>query len=172
MLAGDKLRIYKVPDAEIDPLLKGLSDADRGHRQFGNVEDKAKMTLLSQADGIVIEREVVPGNFYETSSVLMVIAPLDHLWVLVNVYELDQDKVAWARRWRSSSPSWSSQSRARSSTSPTRSRRTPAPSRSGPRSTTRGRLKADMVVKAMLDIPPIPGQTVIPRIVDGLDQRP
>ena len=33
------------------------------------------------------------------------------------------------------------------------------------------RLKSDMLVKAMLDIPPIPGQTVIPRHGDGLDQR-
>ena len=35
-------------------------------RQFGNVADKAKMTLRAKADGIVIEREVVPGNYYET----------------------------------------------------------------------------------------------------------
>ena len=38
-------------------------------------------------------RDVVPGNFYDSNDVLMVIAPLDHLFVWVNVYEADQAKV-------------------------------------------------------------------------------
>lgn len=44
-------------------------------------------------NGIVIIRDVVPGNLYDNNDVLMVIAPLDHLFVWVNVYEADQVKV-------------------------------------------------------------------------------
>ena len=46
----------------------------------------------------MIQREVVKGNFYDESDVLMVIAPLDHLWVLANVYEVDQAKVALGQK--------------------------------------------------------------------------
>ena len=52
------------------------------------------MTRLSPVDGIVIKRDAVPGNLYDNNDVLMVIAPLDHLFVLVNVYEADQARVA------------------------------------------------------------------------------
>ena len=56
------------------------------------------MTFRSPVDGIVIQRDVVAGNLYDNSNVLMVIAPLDELWVWVNVYERDQDKVALGQR--------------------------------------------------------------------------
>ena len=56
------------------------------------------MTLRSPVDGIVIQRDVVAGNLYDNTNVLMVIAPLDQLWVWVNVYERDQDKVALGQR--------------------------------------------------------------------------
>ena len=92
-LARDKLKELKVPEDEIEPLLAPLRDSAPASRDYGNVAEKAKMILRSPVDGTVIEREVVPQNFYETQSVLMVIAPLDHLWVEVNVYERDQDKV-------------------------------------------------------------------------------
>ena len=52
------------------------------------------MTRLSPVDGIVIQRDAVPGNLYDNNDVLMVIAPLDHLFVWVNVYEADQARVA------------------------------------------------------------------------------
>ena len=60
--------------------------------------DKAKLTFRSPVDGIVIQRDVVAGNLYDNSNVLMVIAPLDELWVWVNVYERDQGKVALGQR--------------------------------------------------------------------------
>lgn len=93
-LALDKLQVYEVPKEEIDPLVDRLKDKAADALHFGDVSDKSKMTLRAKTDGIVIEREVVAGNFYDTSNVLMTIGPLDHLWVLVNVYELDQDKVS------------------------------------------------------------------------------
>lgn len=173
-LARDKLKVYKVPDNQIDPLLQGLGDENVDVQHFGKIEDKAKMTLVSPTDGIVIEREVVPGNFYETSSVLMVIAPLDHLWVWVNVYELDQDKVGVGQTMEIQFPYLDQRIQGRvqyvanevaKDTRAIKIRaQIPNPD---------SRLKSDMVVKAILDIPPIPGQTVIPRMamvsINGLD---
>ena len=165
ILAGDKLRIYKVPDAEIDPLLKGLGDVSIEKHQFGSIEDKARMTLVSPVDGIIIEREVVPQNYYETSSVLMVIAPLDHLWVLVNVYELDQDKVEVGQTMEIQFPFMEErikgkvQYEANEVSKETRAVRVRA-SIPNPGA----RFKADMVVKAMLEIPPVKGQTTISRL--------
>ncbi len=165
VLARDKLKVLKVPDEEIDPLLAGLSDEASTITQFGKVEDKAKMTLLSPTDGIVIEREVVPGNFYESTSVLMVIAPLDHLWVWVNVYELDQDKVRDGQTMEIQFPFLEQtiqgkvQYIANEVSKDTRAVKIRA---TIPNPGTR--LKSDMLVKAMLDIPPVPGQTVIPRM--------
>ncbi len=165
ILAGDKLRIYKVPDAEIDALLKGLGDVSIEKHQFGSIEDKARMTLVSPVDGIIIEREVVPQNYYETSSVLMVIAPLDHLWVLVNVYELDQDKVAVGQTMEIQFPFLEERVKgkvqyvANEVSKDTRAVRVRA-SIPNPDA----RLKADMVVKAMLEIPPVKGQTSIHRL--------
>lgn len=173
-LSRDKLKVYKVPDDQIDPLLQGLGGENVEVKQFGKTEDKAKMTLLSPADGIVIEREVVPGNFYETSSVLMVIAPLDHLWVWVNVYELDQDKVGIGQTMEIQFPYLDQRIQGRVQyvanevAKDTRAiqirAQIPNPD---------SRLKSDMLVKAILDIPPIPGQTIIPRMsmvsINGVD---
>jgi membrane fusion protein, heavy metal efflux system len=165
VLARDKLKVLKVPDEEIEPLLAGLSDEASTITKFGKVEDKAKMTLLSPTDGIVIEREVVPGNFYESTSVLMVIAPLDHLWVWVNVYELDQDKVRNGQTMEIQFPFLEQtiqgkvQYIANEVSKDTRAVKIRA---TIPNPGTR--LKSDMLVKAMLEIPPVPGQTVIPRM--------
>ncbi len=123
------------------------------------------MTIVSPVDGIIIEREVVPQNFYETSSVLMVIAPLDHLWVLVNVYELDQDKVKLGPDDGDPVPVPGGEDQGQG---PVRRQRglQGHPRRSRPRfdPQPRTQLKADMLVKAMLEIPPVPGQTAVPRL--------
>jgi cobalt-zinc-cadmium efflux system membrane fusion protein len=88
-IALDKLTLYDVPKEEIDPLLEGLSDKQVDPRKFGGITDKAKMTLRSKTDGVVISRDVVLGNFYQPNNVLMEIAPLDHLFVWANVPERD-----------------------------------------------------------------------------------
>src|SRR5262249_8273236 len=93
-IALDKLAVfYEIPKAEIDPLLDRLGNKAIDLQSYGSVSDKAKMTMRSKIDGTVISREVGPGNFYESTDVLMEIAPLEHLWVWVNVFEVDQDKV-------------------------------------------------------------------------------
>jgi cobalt-zinc-cadmium efflux system membrane fusion protein len=164
-LALDKLQVYEVPKEEIDPLLERLSDKAIDTRHFGDVSEKAKMTLRAKTDGSVIEREVAIGNVYDTSNVLMVIAPLDHLWVMVNVYELDQDKVAVGQTMEIQFPFMAQKIQGKvqyvanevsKDTRAVKVRATiPNPG---------GRLKSDMLVRAILDIPPLPGQTIIPRL--------
>jgi len=52
-LALDKLQVYEVPKEEIDPLLARIGDKVIDSRHFGDVSDKAKMTLRAKTDGIV-----------------------------------------------------------------------------------------------------------------------
>jgi cobalt-zinc-cadmium efflux system membrane fusion protein len=123
------------------------------------------MTLVSPVDGIVIEREVVPQNFYETSTVLMVIAPLDHLWVMVNVYELDQDKVKVGQTLEIQFPFLAEKVQGKVQYVANEvSKETRAVKIRASISNPGARLKSDMLVKAMLDIPPREGQTSIPRL--------
>ena len=94
--AREKLVVLGVPEEQIDPLVKNLNPAELPGAGciLHNVIDKAKMTRLSPVDGFVVLRDVVPGNRYDTTDVLMVIAPLEHLIVWLNVYEADQAEVA------------------------------------------------------------------------------
>ena len=64
-LARDKLTLfYEIPKDEIDPLIDRLRDKALDPRKFGDNHDKARLTLRSPAEGVVIGRDVVP----ETSS--------------------------------------------------------------------------------------------------------
>jgi hypothetical protein len=49
--------------------------------------------LRSGADGVVVQRSAVRGNYYASADLLMTIVHLDHLWVRGSVSELDADKV-------------------------------------------------------------------------------
>ncbi len=122
------------------------------------------MTRLSPVDGIVVLRDAVPGNLYDTTDVLMVIAPLDHLIVWLNVYEADSAKVAVGQHLEIHFPFLNRtilgtvQYVATEVSKETRAIRVKAsiPNVSGD-------LRAEMLVKASLEIPPVSGQTVIPR---------
>jgi cobalt-zinc-cadmium efflux system membrane fusion protein len=80
-LARDQLLIYGLNEKEID----------RARDEDGT--QKAKMTMRSPANGVVIKRDAVPGNLYKTDDQLLVIAPLERLWVHINVPEGDAYKV-------------------------------------------------------------------------------
>jgi cobalt-zinc-cadmium efflux system membrane fusion protein len=165
-IARDKLLVfYEVPKSEIDPLLEGIGSKANNPRAFGEVTDKAKMTLRSKAEGIVIWRDVVPGNYYESTDKLMEIAPLDHLWVWVNVFELDQSKISRGQTMVIQFPFMPQRihgsvdfvdTEVSKETRAVRVRAT-IPNRDAS-------LKSNMLVKAMLEVPPVPGQTVIPRL--------
>lgn len=165
-LARNKLAVfYEIPEAEIDPLLEHLGDQVTDPRKFGNISDKAKITLKAKTDGYVIVREVVPGNYYESTDVLMQIAPLDHLWVWVNVYEIDQDKVRVGQTMDIQFPFLNRTLKGHVDyVAPEVSKDTRAVQLRASIPNPDARLKSDMLVKAMLDIPPVPGQTLVPRL--------
>ncbi|MEA2632407.1 MAG: rane fusion protein heavy metal efflux system [Chloroflexota bacterium] len=161
-LAKDKLLVFGLSEKEIEAA-----------RTEDGVQ-KARMTLRSVADGAVIKRGVVPGNYYSTADELMTIAPLDHLWVRGSVSELDADKVRLGQGLKIIFP-YADQTlqgkveyidKAIDPDTRAARFRTSIPNREGG-------FKAGMFVRVLLEIPPVPGRTVIPRTamvsVDRLD---
>ena len=159
-VARDKLLVYGLSEAEVE----------RVKDEAGS--QKARMILRSPADGIVITRDVVVGNLYDDDDTLLVIAPLHHLWVWGNVFESDLDLVHLGQSWEVQFPFLSQKlhgkveyisNRVDPGTHAVRIRT----SIENPE----GRLKSDMLVRGMLEIPPAPGRTVIPRtalvVADG-----
>jgi cobalt-zinc-cadmium efflux system membrane fusion protein len=151
-LAKDKLLVYGLTEAEIDAA------------QNEDGVQKARMILRSRAEGIVIKRSVVQGNFYDSKDELMQIAPLDHLWVRGSVSELDADKVEVGQHIRVIFP-YSNRiisSEVEYIDKAIDPEARAARFRTSIRNEDR-RLKAGMFVRVLLEIPPHPGQTVIPR---------
>jgi cobalt-zinc-cadmium efflux system membrane fusion protein len=166
MTSRENLVVLGVPEEEIDPLIADLGESpDTNQKKLQKIQDKAKLTFRSPVDGMVIQRDVVAGNLYDNSNVLMVIAPLNELWVWVNVYERDQGKVALGQRMVIRFPfleqtadgkvEFVASEVSRDSRAVQARASIPNPG---------GRLKSDMLVKAALEIPPVKGQTVIPRL--------
>ncbi|WP_422927610.1 CusA/CzcA family heavy metal efflux RND transporter [Singulisphaera sp. PoT] len=152
-LAKDKLLVFGLNEQEIE----------RAKSEDGT--QKAKMILRAQGSGIVIKRSVVRGNFYSTQDDLMVLAPLDHLWVRGYVNEIDADHADVNQTLRVIFPY-------ANETYPGKvehiDRAIDPDTRSAQLRTTiqntHGRLKSGMFVRVILDLPPVAGQTVIPRI--------
>ncbi len=76
-LSRDKLRVYQVPDEEIDRLINNKVPIPQ--------VEQAWMTLIAPIDGLVIETATHPGEFCHANDVMMVIAPLDQLLVWAEV---------------------------------------------------------------------------------------
>jgi len=152
-LARDKLLVFGLTPTEIE-----AARHEDGSR-------KALMTLRSPTDGIVIKREVAPGNLYDTSDILMVIAPLEKLWVWGNISEGDASSVTEKQEVDVVFPFTGLKFAERvdyvdkqvdPSTRSIRFR-TSIPN-------SEGQLKAGMYVRVDLKIPPLPGNTSIPRV--------
>jgi cobalt-zinc-cadmium efflux system membrane fusion protein len=151
-LAKDKLLVY------------GLNEKEIENAKTEDGVQKARMILRSRADGVVVQRDVVPGNYYTSANLLMTIAPLDHLWVLGNVSELDAGKVEKDQKLKIIFPYTDETVDAevkyidKAIDSDTRSAkfRTSIPN---PKS----QIKARTFVKVILLIPPKKGSIVIPR---------
>jgi cobalt-zinc-cadmium efflux system membrane fusion protein len=162
--AKEKLLVFGVREEDITPLLKNLQD-EALPQELHAISDKARMTRISPVGGIVIQRDAVPGNLYDNNDVLMVIAPLDHLFVWVNVYEADQARVALNQEMEIRFPYLDRtlvgkvEYVANEVSKDTRAIqiRSSIPNIDG-------KLKAAMLIRATLKIPPEPGQTVIPRL--------
>jgi cobalt-zinc-cadmium efflux system membrane fusion protein len=151
-VARDKLEVYGLTNEQIERL-----DHEEG-------VDKPLMTIRSPANGVVITREVVPGNIYEPSDVLLVTAPMERLWVWGNVYESDLPLVAVGQTWKVRFPYLDEVVEGRVEyVSNQVDPRTRAVRIRGSIANPGGRLKADMLVSTLLEIPPKSGRTVIPR---------
>ena len=164
--ARQKLAVFEVPEQQIDELVKNLNPAQLPDKDaIHSFNDKAKMTRLSPVDGIIVLRDVVPGNLYDTNDVLMVIAPLDHLIVWLNVYEADLAQVKMGQHMEIRFPYLQNRTILGTvqyvATEVSKDTRTIRIKASVPN--VNDELKADMLVRASLDIPPVNGQTVIPR---------
>ena len=75
LVARDKLATYGMNNEQIDKLLEGLSDDRKKGVGANKMADITRMTVVSPVDGVVLERDVAPGNFYDTKDVLLVLAP-------------------------------------------------------------------------------------------------
>ncbi len=123
------------------------------------------MTLHASSDGVVIARDAVPGNLYDETSTLMVVAPLDHLWVWGNVYENDIDKVKVGQVLEVQFPYLDRKIKGKvDSIADQVDPGTHAIRVRASIPNLQGRLKSDMLVRTMLEIPPDPGWIGIPRV--------
>ncbi len=163
--ARQKLEVFEVPEDQIDRLIQNLDPAKvPSFDQMGDVVDKARMTRVSQVDGVVINRDVVPGNLYDNNDVLMVIAPLEHLFVWVNVYEADQIKVKIGQEMEIRFPYLDETVLGRVQyVAPEVSKDTRAIQIRATVPNIDGRLKSNLLVRASVEIPPVSGYTVVPR---------
>ncbi len=152
-LAKDKLLVF------------GLTEQEIAKVPSEDGTQKARMTLRAQGSGIVIKRGVVRGNYYGPQDELMVIAPLDHLKVRGYVNEIDADHVEVDQQLHVIFPYANEKyagkvehiDRAIDPNTRAAQLRTSVLN-------PHGRLKAGMFVRLILDLPPLPGQTVIPRV--------
>jgi RNA polymerase sigma factor (sigma-70 family) len=97
-LARDKLRVSEVPQVEIERLEEAFRGPPDGRKPSVVWEERSKMTLFAKDDALVIKCNAVPGNFYGNNDVLMILAPLDHLWVVANLPERLRDRVQVGQR--------------------------------------------------------------------------
>ncbi len=164
-VSREKLATYGLTNEQIDLLLVGLKDDNKIAEAAGkNTEDITWMTLLSPIDGVVVNRDAVPGNFYDQINIMLTISPMDKLWVWGNVSESDLDKIHVGQKWdimfQFSKEKFQGQveSIANGVDLETRTLRIrasiPNPDKA---------LRKGMLVRAYLQIPPTPGDTVIPR---------
>jgi RNA polymerase sigma factor (sigma-70 family) len=76
LVSREKLATYGMTNEQIDKLLEELND-DR-NKALGaghDNEDITRMTVVSPINGVVTSRDVVPGNFYDQTNILLEIAP-------------------------------------------------------------------------------------------------
>jgi cobalt-zinc-cadmium efflux system membrane fusion protein len=185
LAAEDKLITYGIPPEEIRRLRVDLmdevkeveagKDIDKEKAHLADMQDISKLTIRAPIDGMIVERDVVSGNFYDDMAVLMVISPMEKLWVWGNVYEKDQDQVHLHQSWAIYFPYLDNMkiegrvehisAKVDPNTRTLKIRASiPNPKKE---------LKAEQLVKAVLNIPPMPGHTVIPRnalvVINGVN---
>jgi membrane fusion protein, heavy metal efflux system len=166
----DKLNTYGISPEELDRLIKSINDdpnaKDRRdpNSSTEEIQDISKLVLRAPIDGMIVDRDVVSGNFYDDMAVLMVISPMDRIWVWGDVYEKDQADVHLGQTWEIAFPNLDLKVQGKVEAIATRfdaNTRTLKIRASIPNP--KKQLRADQRVRATLEIPAQPGQTVIPR---------
>jgi membrane fusion protein, heavy metal efflux system len=153
-LARDKLLVYGLNDDEIEAAKKE------------DGKEKAKMNLRARADGVVVKRDVVQGNYYDSKDTLLTIAPLEHLWVRGGVSELDAENVEVGQAVKVIFPFSVSNREIVSQVDYIEKAIDPDTRSAKFRATIPnpgGRAKAGAFVKVQVQVPPKLGRTVIPR---------
>jgi RNA polymerase sigma factor (sigma-70 family) len=79
----------KMRRAKVKLLAYGLTEQEIENASTEDGAQKARMILRLRGEGVVIQRSAVPGNFYESSDTLMVVARDDRLWVTASASEQD-----------------------------------------------------------------------------------
>jgi membrane fusion protein, heavy metal efflux system len=151
-VARDKLLVYGLTEEEVAKVKDEVGS------------QKARMTFRSPASGIVIFRDVVPGNVYGDADTLLVIEPLDHLWVWGNVFESDLNLVKLGQSWEIQFPFQTE--RLHGEVEYISNNVDPGTHAVRVRTSidnSEGRIKSDMLVRGSLEIPPDPNRTVVPR---------
>jgi cobalt-zinc-cadmium efflux system membrane fusion protein len=185
LAAEDKLITYGIPLDEIKRLRVDLldevkaveagKDPAKDPAHSSDMQDISKLIIRAPIDGVIVERDVVSGNFYDDMAVLMVISPMERLWVWGNVYEKDQEQVHLGQSWEITFPYLDNMK--------VEGRVEHISAKVDPNTRTlkirasipnvNKQLKAEQLVKAVLNIPPVPGQTVIPRnalvVINGVN---
>ena len=152
-IAKDKLMVYGLNEAEIANVPR-----EDGIR-------KARMTLRSPADGVVIQKEVVKDNLYDDNDVLLTIAPLDHFWVHGYIYPGDATRISIGQSWVIHCAAVGRPLRRQIDSITTEI--DPETKTIKIRTTVdneKNRIKANMLVDGEVEIPAQPGRTVIPRL--------
>jgi len=91
------LLTWRLNKAEIDAIEAEAKDIiarkdlidPKGVREQERVKEWARVKVFAPFDGIVVEKNVVPGQFIDTTTDLFKVADLSELAVLANVYEED-----------------------------------------------------------------------------------
>lgn len=74
--AKGKMRLWGLTDSQIDAIAKR-----------GTVSEQ--MTLLAPINGIVVEKNIVSGQYFKEGDPLFTISDVSHLWLILDVYESD-----------------------------------------------------------------------------------
>jgi len=162
--ARENLYTFGISAEEVERLVADVMDPNKVNIKGEDVRESSRLILKAPIDGMIVERDVVAGNFYDDQAVVMVISPMDKLWVWGNVYEKDQADVHLGQNWEIQFPYLDLkvngtvehiEAKVDPTTRTLRIRATiPNPNK---------QLKSEMRAKAVLEIPAVPGQTVIPR---------
>ena len=97
---------YGLDEGDLDASLDGLDGPAADPQGLAAVvgKDKDTWTVRAAVAGLVTRRDVVPGNIYRDSDVLMIITPQDHIQVVANVREADLGKVRVGQTMEASFP--------------------------------------------------------------------